>query len=166
MAAEFDRAYVINGDDLRIALLDLAGKPITPGDAARNILSEHAQPLDETGLISQAQLAAIFHGFYLDVSHGGSIVKGIVRDPGKVADVVFREWSASRAHEPRDPWAPDDEVVDAHIHCEHAPASRAACELGQADQIVTILGRMPDRHVKRVMRFVWDYLTDDDAPPF
>lgn len=72
-------------------------------------------------------------------------------------------WGGDRAPEP-------GTVVDAHIHCEHAPASRAAHELAVADQIVQLLGPVGSydggRRVKRVLRWAWDYLTDGDEPPF
>lgn len=80
--------------------------------------------------------------------------------PGQVCD-------SCRTRDPwADPWAGESDVPVVHIHCEHAPASRAAFELRQADKIVELLGRQPDRHVRRVLRWVWDYLTDGDEPPF
>jgi len=69
----------------------------------------------------------------------------------------------------RDPWAPADDVVDAHICCEHATGpfiTRASSELGVVDQIVALLDHRGQRVTRRVLRWVWDYLTDDDEPPF
>lgn len=163
--SDLDQAFVINGDDLRIALSEAPA--VGPRELAERILKQHAQPLVDAEKITQAQLAAVLSGFYLDVSHGVSIVKGIVHEPYRVADAVFRQMSANRAHE--DPWAPDDDVVDAHVHCEHAPESSAASELEIADQVVRLLqplGYAGSRRLKRVLRWAWDYLTDGDEPPF
>lgn len=61
--------------------------------------------------ITPEELRDTLSGFYLDVNHGGSIVKGTVCDPAEVADAVFRQLSANRAHaddpwgDKRDPWS-------------------------------------------------------------
>lgn len=94
-----------------------------------------------------------------------------VTNPEATARRFWERLAVCREREEPSPWVDDDDepdgtVVDAHIHCDHAPASRAAWELGQADQIVTMLGRLPERHAKRVLRWAWDYLTDGDEPPF
>lgn len=78
--------------------------------------------------------------------------------PGDLAEMI-----ASHARGLRQA---DDEVAGAHICCDHVRTSRASYELGQADHIVHMLGNLPERHVKRVLRWVWDYLTDGDEPPF
>lgn len=113
MASDLDREYVINGDDLRIALADLAGKPLVPSDAARDILQAHARLLY----------------------------------PG------------------RDPWAPD-EVVDAHIHCDHVLNGPASDELEAMNQIVGLLSPRSTRSVKRILAWTLDRLTDIGEPPF
>lgn len=108
--SDLDRAYVINGDDLRIALSGGDGKP----------------PL--------------------------------VPNPRDVAEYIIGKFAAPLG----------DDVVDAHVCCEHVPGSLAASELQQADRIVRMFqGYGPgSRHVRRVLRWAWDYLTDGDEPPF
>lgn len=157
---ELDRAYVINGDDLRIALAELVGKPIVPSDAAEHIL--RTTRVAGAGVMSRGQLTEAVRRCEITHAYGNrkdaDWIAGLLLE----AIAVPKDESASR-----DPWAPDDDqVVDVHIHCEHAPESRAAYELGQADQIVGLLGRLPERHAKRVLRWAWDYLTDGDEPPF
>jgi hypothetical protein len=120
-ARDLDRAYVINGSDLLIALSGMNGRPPLvphPRDVAEYILDTIA----------------------------------VVKPAG--AD--------------RDPWAleDDDDLVVAHVCCEHARASRASRELGVADQVIALLDHQGERYVKRILRWAWDYLTDGDEPPF
>jgi hypothetical protein len=85
--------------------------------------------------------------------------------PEAVADAIASHSHGLRLNEA----AEQGDVVDAHIHCEHAPGSRAASELEAADKIVALLGPHRydgARYVKRVLRWAWDYLTDGDEPPF
>lgn len=60
MATDLDRAYIINGDDLRIALSGAEGRPPlvpNPEDVARYILGYIAKPLDDSRFpISRADL--------------------------------------------------------------------------------------------------------------
>lgn len=169
---ELDRGYIVNGDDLRIALAEMNGKPFAPRDAAGQILSQIGQPLDEhRAFITQTQLTGRLDRFRLTVidSQGGSPVNGEVDDPRAVAGEIFAAHAASLAHrEPQpdsDPWAPGT-VVDAHIHCDHAPVSLASGELAALDKIAELLRPYPQRTVKRVLAWATDYLTDFDNPPF
>jgi hypothetical protein len=98
---------------------------------------------------------------YKDV--GRRCVVGTVQDPESMADGLLLALRANAAHE-------DDDVVDAHICCEHAAdgpyVTRASYELRMVDQIVALLDHRGQRVTRRVLRWVWDYLTDDDEPPF
>lgn len=120
---DLDRAYVINGDDLRIALAGMNGRwPAVPNPRtmAGDIIDAIAEPLDgHRALIGRARLAERLDGFYLTVMpDSGPAVNGQVDDPGAVAALVFKEHAAAvrRGGRPE----PDDDVVDAHICCEHA----------------------------------------------
>lgn len=124
---DLDRAYVINGNDLRIALAGMNGKrPSVPNPRtmAGDIIDEIGQPLDgHRALIGRARLAEQLDGFYLTVMpDSGPAVNGQVDNPGAVAALVFKEHAAAvkrgDREEPSRP-EPDDDVVDAHICCEH-----------------------------------------------
>lgn len=61
--SDLDRAYVINGDDLRIELSGGGNSPPivpNPRDVAEYILSRIARPLDERSGVRVGQLAAWF----------------------------------------------------------------------------------------------------------
>lgn len=118
-ARDLDRAYVINGSDLLIALAGMNGRPP---------LVPHPQDVAE---------------YILDTI-------AVAKPLGANAD----------------PWAPDDDVVDAHICCEHAPESLAASELAAVDKITAILAHRSERAAKRILAYVQDYATDDAMPPF
>lgn len=122
--------------------------------------------------ITEAELAMALDGLLIhlgDKAADHAHTQGYCPWPKALAERIFARFAELK----HDPWAgtdddpqADDHVVDAHICCEHNLESRAAWELRQADQIVTMLGRLPERHVKRVLRWAWDYLTDGDEPPF
>jgi hypothetical protein len=152
MAADLDRAYVINGDDLRIALLELAGKAITPGDAARNILSEHAQPLVEERDITRERLADALQSFYLDVNCQGAVKHGHVVNANEVAAVLIAQLSANRAHE------------DADI-CDHLPVDPEVAAMAALAPALAALKRLKHDEAMRVMRWATDRATDS-LPPF
>jgi hypothetical protein len=114
MAADLDRAYVINGDDLRIALRDAMQAPISdPQDLAGHILGR-----------------------------------------------IGRLWANERL----------DDVVDAHICCEHAdgpgpfsdPEVAAMAALAPA---LPAVRRLKYQEAVRVMRWATDSATDS-LPPF
>ena len=91
----------------------------------------------------------------------------LVPNPRDVAEFILDE--IAKPWGQPDPWAPADDVVDAHICCEHATGpftTRASSELGVVDQIVALLDHRGQRVTRRVLRWVCDYLTDDDEPPF
>lgn len=82
-------------------------------------------------------------------------------------DEVARElWEKLAGHADPDATSERADVVEAHVCCEHVPATRASHELRTVDQIVALLDHRGQRVTRRVLRWVWDYLTDDDEPPF
>ena len=118
MATDLDRAYVINGDDLRIALT----RTMTLGDPherAARILGE----IEVRGatVVSRAQLTSAFARPSVRIAidkfsarDGDDYTEGHVRYPQVAADQIvaaLREIS---------PLAGDGDVVDAHVCCEHA----------------------------------------------
>lgn len=115
---ELDRAYVINGDDLHIALAGMNGRwPAVPNPRtmAADILEVIAQPLGTAGVhVTGKQLAAVLDGFCLGVhSSLDDVTQGLVAAPVHVADAILRRLSANAAHEPC------GDVVDASICCDH-----------------------------------------------
>jgi hypothetical protein len=85
--------------------------------------------------------------------------------PQAVADAIASHSHGLRLNEA----AERDDVIDAHVHCDHVLTSRADSELAIADQVITLLqplGYAGSRRLKRVLRWAWDYLADGDEPPF
>lgn len=161
---DLDRAYVVNGDDLRIALAELAGKPSTPGDAAEYVLN--AAKVRDVVIVSHGQLARALDGVTVWCEPDG----GQAPDhtfAGKItnAEAVARRVLGVIARP--DPWAPDDVVVDAHIHCDHVlDGGPASDELEAMDKIAALLRTRSDRAVKRILAWALDRLTDIGEPPF
>jgi hypothetical protein len=115
--------------------------------------------------LDHKQLAKALDGQWVYAKNRDGTHHAQVADADDVARELMEKLAEQQAQE-SDPWAGEPDPPEVHIHCEHAPGSRAAYELGHADQIVEMLGRLPERHVKRVLRWAWDYLTDGDEPPF
>ena len=162
MAADLDRAYVINGDDLRIALKGINVPPnvvVNSHEAARHILGE----IEVRGAVtvSREQLARALDHLWVYAKNREGTYHGQIIGPGQVADDLWENLAAVQA-------APD--VVDAHICCEHAdgpgpfsdPEVAAMAALAPA---LAALRRLRYDEAMRVMRWATDRATGN-LPPF
>lgn len=93
---ELDRAFVINGDDLRVALADDGGHPAlvsNPRDVAEYILGRIAQPAGKAGIrVTEGSIASALEGFTLigrPVTDPGDTVQVDVDDPDAFAKALF-----------------------------------------------------------------------------
>ena len=148
MAADLDRAYVINGDDLRIALTGADGSgPLVPNprDVAEFILGR----IEVRGAVtvSRKQLTSAFARPSVRIAidkfsarDGDDYTEGHVRYPQVAADQIIA------ALREIGPWAEDGDVVDAHICCEHAdgPGPFSDPEIVAIAAILAAMDPVPD----------------------
>lgn len=169
--SDLDRAYVINGDDLRHAL-----GSVNTGNSPRAEAERILRQIEVTGAtaVSEKQLAGALDHFRLGIhsDKGGGdgrgnllVTQGTVADPEIVAQVLYAQLSANAAHEnEQDPWA--EAPVDAHICCEHVLGSLASDELDVMDKIAGLLRHRSERSRRRVLNWAKDFLLDLAEPPF
>lgn len=81
--------------------------------------------------VTRERLADALQSFYLDVNCQGAIKHGHIIDADAAAGALIAQLSANAAHE-------QDDVVDAHICCEHVPDDR---ELSAMADIVRLMGQ-------------------------
>jgi hypothetical protein len=94
-----------------------------------------------------------------------------VTNPEATARRFWERLAVCREHKEPPPWAEDDDepdgtVVDAHICCDHAPASLASGELAVMDQIASLVRPYSERATRRILDWALDRLTDLGEPPF
>ena len=164
-----DRAYVINGDDLRLALGGDGGHPKIvqdPRTVAEYILGKFATPLDtHRGVITQALLERALDGTRMDFHAGGlpDGCIGTVDSPREVAAYLFKKIRQLR--ESDEAWgaaqAPQEPPVDAHVCCEHVAADP---ELAAMAAVLAALGRLRPDECSRVLD--WARRRFAVEPPF
>lgn len=143
MPSDLDRAYVINGDDLRIALGKHAGRLALPEQVARVVLKEVARPL-EGGQPGVYPVVPVSEPMLADALQAAG-----VGSPVTTAETVFarldERWRATLAGPPVPLPAPEDEP-DA--------------ELAAMAVIVSALDALDDAEVARVLRWARDRYGD------
>lgn len=133
-SGDLDRAYVINGDDLRHVLAGMTVwcKPQPGQDLAHEFAATISRPesVARTALaeievagavaVSERQLAAALEEDswvrVRSTAGGMGTSSAPLADAAGFAKSLFAQLSANAAHESE----PDPDVVDAHICCEHA----------------------------------------------
>lgn len=161
---ELDRAYVINGDDLRIALSEAqASVPnMDSRESAEHILGKIA--VAGAAVVSRAQLSRALEGLTLwvapvDGQDTSANFASTLINPAATAQQILTSLGQL-------PCEAAEPVVDAHIHCEHVLDGPASDELEAMDKIAALLRTRSDRAVKRILAWSLDRLTDIGEPPF
>jgi hypothetical protein len=161
-AGDLERAYVINGDDLRIVLSGRNGSPPlvpNPRDVAAYILETIARPLDAVpggvNIITREQLAAALDGleFAADLTGvelpPGAWAGAKIRYPGDFAEEVLAALGTG-----------PDEAADADARPGRAVT--ADPEVSFLAGVVKALDEMGDFAVARVMAYLSDRYPADN----
>lgn len=160
---DLDRAYVINGDDLRRALAGLSGGTgfvKNPTETAARILDEIAQPLGDAGIrVTESSLASALEGFWVRVratSGAMGTSNAELANPDEMASALFATLSRMAALR-------EGDVVDAHICCEHSASpdrelnamGTALAALNHGDWRLAIRALVPLNHRERARVITW-----------
>ena len=161
---DLDRAYVINGDDLRIALAGMNGKwpsVANPRTMAGDIIDAIAQPLDKVaGRVTREQLARALEDFRLPVFYHGETLNGAsVADADGVAQALYAALGRMAALR-----EPDADVVEAHVCCEHADTDPELAAMAALLPAVPLLQRLGYDARVRLLEWYGRRVNDGQAP--